>query len=133
MTVEDIKAAHLAYWRHTNDCWETGNPAAGLTGCGEHNRLYTAWQQALNACPGVYVNEASIRATERGLAWWTDLLKYRIPYWIEQLAPAEYFVMCDSEDDARALELEMVNDRGIPLGAIKLKTFGQCQHLRSRS
>jgi hypothetical protein len=131
MTVEQIKQAHLAYWRHTEACWTTANPANGITGCGEHDELYAVWQGKLNACPGVYVNEASIRATGRGLLWWAEFVKYR-DHWIKTLNTSEYFVMCDSEQDARALVPEMTG-HGVPPGAIKIKTFGQCQHLRSRT
>ena len=129
MTVEQIKQAHLAYWRHTEGCWTTNNPAQGLTGCPDHNALYAEWQRQLNACWGVYVNESSIRATGRGLLYWNEFLKYRT-HAFEQLAPAEWFVMCDSEQDAMALKTSMSADQGIPIKALKMKTYGQCKHLR---
>lgn len=129
MTVDEIKAAHLAYWKHTESCWQVCvPPLSDGPGCPAHRELYDAWQAALMGCSGVYVNEASIRATGQGQVWWGDFLKYR-SYSILQLAPAEWFAMCDSEQDARLLELEMA-EAGLPKGAAKVKTFGQCQHLR---
>lgn len=129
MTVDEIKQAHLLYWKHTESCWQVGNPAQGTSGCAEHNRLYAEWQAALMACPGVYVNAASIHATGQGTEWWHDFLQYRATYRIMMLTPSEWHVMCDSEDDAQLLKMHML-DGGIPLSAIKLKTYGQCQHLR---
>ncbi len=124
MTVEEIKQAHLAYWKHTESCWQVGNPGD----CPEHRKLYDAWQAGLWDCWGVYVNTASIYATGRGKAWWNDFLQYRSTHRVLQLNPAEWHVMCDSEDDAWLLALTM-EEAGIPDQATRVKKFSQCRHL----
>lgn len=130
MTMDEIKQAHLAYWKHGNGCLHAFDPLAPSDrDCPDHRALYDAWQDGLMGCWGVYVNEASIHATGQGKEWWGDFLKYRATHRVLMLAGSEWFVMCDDDHEATHLALAMVKDYGVPQRAVKVKQYGQCQHL----
>lgn len=130
MTMDEIAQAHLAYWKHSNGCLYPFDPMAPSDrDCPDHRKLYDAWRAGLMGCWGVYVNDASIYGTGQGKEWWTDFLRYRMSHRITALSTSEWFVMCDSEQEACSLASAMVGDYGIPASAVKVKQYGQCQHL----